>query len=241
MKDKLSYFDKQDYEKRIEYCNNCQGIDDCEQFPGKGRKPIIIEYQGRYILSNTKCEKARGSLNDNLILDQKYRTIDIDNKKEIISVIKEKHNLYLWGSVGKGKTHFLYWLANIYNEKGQDVHIELMSNVVRNVKQFKDDDYIEHLQTVQNLFLDDFGNEYATYFSIVDIVFPILDERYKRGLKTFITSNYDLNELTSMYANTVSGQTNLTEKQALTKVLTIKSRIGGEYGIIELQGKNQRL
>jgi len=242
MVDKLSNIDKLYFESTIKNCEDCKGIDYCTQ-ELHGLIPTIVydDIFKTYSLGKKKCHKQRGSFNDRLILEERYQTWEAGNKEEIIKTIKERKNIYLWGGVGKGKTHFLYWLSNLFSLKGQSVHVDLMSNIVRRCKQFDDrEDYVDKLQTVDNLMIDDIGNEYMTQYTIIDILFPILDERYKRGKKTFITSNYTLNSLANMYAGVVKKSNDLTEEQALTKSLIIKSRLK-TFGELEIKSKNWRI
>jgi primosomal protein DnaI len=58
---------------------------------------------------------------------------------------------------------------------------------------------INDLRKCTVLILDDLGSESVTSWTRDEILFPLLDERMQKGLKTYFTSNYDLKGLEEHY------------------------------------------
>ena len=103
----------------IERCQECKGINDCNQ--------KRVGYS-----NGLRCRyNYRGTSNNNLIELSKYENIDIDNWNEIKNHINVKHSIYVWGTYGVGKSHLLYYLANFYNKQGHSVYINNISDITK--------------------------------------------------------------------------------------------------------------
>lgn len=221
------------YTERKKICDECISYETCKQ-DLIGIAPIIINDK----LSGVRCNKARGGMNTNLILDQKYMKVDCDNKKELFNQLKNNHTLYIYGKSGIGKTHFLYHTANLYNGKGKDIYINLVQNCMLEVKEtfnkFQDasiSSVIRKLQTIDVLLLDDLGNERATDFTLLEVLQAVIDYRYLNNKITIISSNYAPDELFKIYNNVKNVQA--------SQIAPIISRLK-DMGVMEYKSKYWR-
>lgn len=170
---------------------------------------------------------------------EKFKEFTCDNKQQIMDSIKShNHSGYIWGKCGIGKTHLCYYLSNKFRSILKTTYVGLMADINRQVKQqmrmrdtgnIVEFDIITRLKNVDVLFLDDIGNEYATQYTVSEILQTVLDHRYKNEKPTVITSNYSLGELHTIYNEIVGGQ---KSAQLISRIQT--------FGEIEMKGKSWR-
>lgn len=104
--------------------------------------------------------------------------------------------LLLYGSVGTGKTYYSACIANKLIDDGYSV---IMTNFARltNTIQGKFDgkqEYIDSLNRYSLLIIDDLGAERKSEF-MQEMVFNIIDSRYRSGLPFIITTNLTAEEI----------------------------------------------
>jgi len=240
MFDKLNENDKIYANQLIDKCKGCKGIEQCQQeMIGLIPHQAYDDLTKSYYFAFTKCKYARGWTNTNMIT--RYDTWEHPMRKLIVAHIKEHKGIYLWGDVGTGKTKFLYCLANQLNKKGKDVHVESTFEVVKKIKdgfnrttEQGERTYLDKLEDVEYLFLDDLGNERKTEFNIIDVLWVLIDYRYQNNKPTFFSSNYTLAELYDMYTKALNSD--YAQKQIRPIISRLKT-----YGEIELKGRNFRL
>lgn len=229
----MNELDKLVYERRKKICEECQGYDSCKQ-DMKGIATKIVDDK----LVNYICNKAKGSCNTDLILNEKYKVVECDNKKELFKQLKLNKTLYIHSKPGLGKTHFLYHIAKLYNDNGKNVYVNLVQNCMLEIKetfdQFKDStmsSIIKKLQTVDVLLLDDLGNERATAFTLLEVLQAVIDYRYINGKITVISSNHKPDELFSLYNN--------VKDVHASQIAPIISRLN-DMGVMEYKSKYWR-
>ena len=109
---------------------------------------------------------------------------------------KNGKGLLLHGTVGTGKTYFAACIANRLIDKGYSV---LMTNFSRLTNQIQGtfdgkQEYIDSLNRYTLLIIDDLGIERKTEF-MQEMVYNIIDSRYRSGLPFIVTTNLTTDEI----------------------------------------------
>ena len=104
--------------------------------------------------------------------------------------------LLLFGTVGTGKTYYAACIANSLIDKGYTV---LMTNFARLTNKIQGmyegkQEYIDSLNDFDLLIIDDLGAERKSEF-MQEMVFNIIDSRYRSGLPFIITTNLTADEI----------------------------------------------
>lgn len=131
--------------------------------------------------------------------DRKNKEISDAMKKyadQFTEFKKSGTGLILFGSVGTGKTYYSACIANELIDKGYSV---LMTNFARLTNQLQGkfegrQEFIDSLNSYALLIIDDLGAERNSEY-MQEMVFNIIDSRYRSGLPLIITTNLDLNDL----------------------------------------------
>lgn len=109
---------------------------------------------------------------------------------------KEGKGLLLYGTVGTGKTYYAACIANRLIDKGYKV---LMTNFARLTNQIQGtyegkQEMIDELNRYHLLVIDDLGAERKSEY-MQEMVFNIIDSRYRSGLPFIITTNLTAEEI----------------------------------------------
>lgn len=109
---------------------------------------------------------------------------------------KDGKGLLLFGTVGTGKTYFAACIANRLIDEGYKV---LMTNFTRLTNQMQGmfegkQKFIDSLNRYQLLIIDDLGAERQSEY-MQEMVFNIIDARYRSGLPFIITTNLTAEEI----------------------------------------------
>lgn len=109
---------------------------------------------------------------------------------------KDGKGLLLYGTVGTGKTYLAACIANRLIDQGYSV---LMTNFARLSNQIQGmfdgkQAFIDSLNRYTLLIIDDLGVERKTEY-MQEIVFNIVDSRYRSGLPFIITTNLTADEI----------------------------------------------
>lgn len=109
---------------------------------------------------------------------------------------KDGKGLLLYGTVGTGKSYYAAAIANALIDEG---HSCLMTNFARLTNQIQGmfegkQEYIDSLNRYALLIIDDLGAERKSEF-MQEMVFNIIDARYRSGLPFIITTNLSGDEL----------------------------------------------
>jgi DNA replication protein DnaC len=185
-----------------------------------------------------EAEKYFQKFRQEFILDKSnksyYELISNYFSQDIIFENKFEGNLnkglLVFGGVGTGKTSSFRILQNVYSLTKDKNHWVKMVNCQRIVTNFNSsinkDEIINHHSRGKFLF-DDLGSEpIASNFGKEDIFKRILELRYdeyiSRGTKTFITTNFNMEEIRERYG------------------VRVYDRFYEMMNIISLEGKSKR-
>lgn len=100
--------------------------------------------------------------------------------------------LLLYGSVGSGKTFAAACVANALIDKGIPVLMTNFSRIINRIQASFDgrQEYIDSITAYPLLIIDDLAAERNTEF-VNEVVFSVIDARYRTGLPLIITTNID--------------------------------------------------
>lgn len=105
--------------------------------------------------------------------------------------------LIFWGDVGTGKTFVAGCIANYLLDKKIPVLMTNFSKIINDLMEFKIENknkYLQELNKYKLLIIDDLGAERQSDFAL-EQVFNVIDNRYKNGQPTIITTNLTLQEI----------------------------------------------
>lgn len=109
---------------------------------------------------------------------------------------KDGKGLLLSGPVGTGKTYLAACIANALIDKGYRVKMTKFTDLVNTLQGMYEGKqrFINSLNDFQLLILDDLGVERNSEY-MQEMVYNILDSRYRSGLPLIITTNLTLEEI----------------------------------------------
>lgn len=105
------------------------------------------------------------------------------------------YGLLLYGSVGTGKTFAAAEVVNALIDKGYCCLMTNFSRIINTMWSIEDKQaYLDDLNKYELLVIDDLSSERQTQY-MQDMVFQIIDARYRANLPMIITTNVDATEL----------------------------------------------
>lgn len=116
-----------------------------------------------------------------------------DNFREFL---RQGKGLLLYGTVGTGKTYYAASVANRLIEKGYNVKLTNFATLINQIQGTFNDKQgiIDKLNSYPLLIIDDLGAERSSEF-MQEMVFNIIDGRYRAGLPMIITTNLTAEEI----------------------------------------------
>ena len=191
-------------------------------YPGMSMK-LCIDDSGKlsYVLGPNEETKRKEALEKNYIYkdfpeawaDLNGKTVKGERYKKLRTALAKtftkncvKPWVFVKGEAGSGKS---YYLAAVLNGLAADGEIvcfingakrfdELKSLAIKNRKQF--DKIMVELEECGTMVIDDFGNEFKSEYIRDQIILPLLSERSRAGLRTYFTSQYNLDEIKQLYS-----------------------------------------
>ena len=109
---------------------------------------------------------------------------------------KDSKGLLFYGSVGTGKTYYAACIANRLIDKGCPCLMTSVSKITNELQGMFEgkQDYINNLNRYPLLIIDDLGHERKTEY-MNEIMYNVIDSRYKSGLPFIITTNLTADEI----------------------------------------------
>jgi len=241
-------------------CHKCIGLTSCPQ-PIRGHFPRLEPYLGRLRLGFTPCKffKSQQHL-DNIqafhmpkaLTHANFETLHADaNREELFRLGMDfvfnyqkdvyKKGMFLYGSMGSGKTYAMCAIANELAKRGVGCAVVYFPELIAQIKASFNteatnagDAIVKKLKDVPVLMLDDIGSESVTSWMRDEILGRILNHRMMHELSTFFTSNFSFAQLQSHYEQTTRNE---YEPVKATRIL---ERIKALAVPVELIGKNYR-
>lgn len=205
------------------HCGKCGTNKQCQVtiFGSKRTVPCICECRKKEIAIEKEKEKALRSLENiemlkrNSLMDDKFQSCSFDsieltsdNKRQFVickryadkfdELYKKNQGLLLYGDVGTGKTHLACCIGNFLMERLHPVFATSLVKILHKAKSFKssedEDLYISKINEAHLLILDDLGAERDTDYAL-EIVYHIIDSRYRSGKPMIVTTNLSLQEM----------------------------------------------
>ena len=184
------------------------------------------------------------------IADYELTTERIGVYNEVLGLIenfdlnKKQRGLWVQGDFGIGKTYLMSAMAKELNKKGAGVTMVELGEFIETYKsnfgnnEDKQQKVLNNLIFVDVLIIDDIGAEHTTEWAIQQVIYPIINKRYKSEKLTFFTSN-----LTKFdYAKRLISPAKQTKNDEDTKETAkrLLTRIDGLTKEIQTSGNNRR-
>ncbi len=243
--------------EQLKKCIGCKGLNNCHQ-KSKGYLENLVD-DGLLHIEQTACKYENQRLHDirhlqNFLVNDmpmKLATVSFDKidfkangtayTETVYGLLEnasKNESVYLYGQMGTGKTYLAACCANYFARNGKKVAFVNYPAFCRRMSQSVVSG--EYQQEVKRLcyahfvVFDDIGAESVTEWNRDQILFPILNERYEKGLVTWFTSNESIESLQEhfQYAN--------KNKEETMKAARILERITSMCKVKTLTGKDRR-
>lgn len=185
--------------------SKCRCYREKQQQEEKERQLAELEYKRRNAKNNSLMdEKAKNAIFEKL-------TVNNDNRRYIRASenycehwnenYKANRGLLFYGGTGRGKTTLACCIANRLTDKGVNVKVMSVNAMIQRVKdsyrnkgENGETEIKAEIKNASLLILDDLGAEYKTEWSAC-FLYEIIDERYRTGKPTIVTTNLSLRQL----------------------------------------------
>lgn len=174
-------------------------ICDCKaaELEREKQRERMEEYDRRRRVCFSQTNMAQWTFANDDRRNEKLSDAMLRYAEQFPSFLKDGKGLLLHGTVGTGKTYFAACIANHVIDQG---YRALMTNFARLTNQIQGmyegkQKFIDDLNRYQLLILDDLGAERKSEF-MQEMVFNIIDTRYRSGLPFIVTTNLTGEEIT---------------------------------------------
>ena len=244
----------------VRKCQGCPELSACSQ-PIRGHFPTLEPHAGNLTLQYAPCQyfisqQHLGNI-DTMHMPKSMKSASFDtmhadaNREELFRLGMDfvlnykidgvyKKGLFLYGSMGSGKTYAMCAIANELAKRGIGCAVVYFPELIAQIKEsFSGNENgnvatVEKLKNVPVLMLDDIGSESVTSWMRDEVLGRILNHRMNHELPTFFTSNFNFEQLQTHYE-----QTTRNEYEPV-KAMRILERIKALCIPVELVGKNYR-
>lgn len=243
-----------DFVSDLKYCAKCPGIEKCQK-----ENPLFVTkvtYKSGYVDREiTPCKQylKRVQLNNQFLIrdfDEEILNVklsELDKTKERMEIVslyyefKEKginNWIYVAGRQNTGRSYTASVLAS--DAAKNNLGPIIFANSPRRINEltdmyFNDKDRfkkeLDRFIDVPILILDDFGNEVKNDIVRDAIVFPIISNRANKKLITIFTSDFNINDLISLYSTNKAGQIRGDQIKKILKGMCKKEINLGDLGV----------
>lgn len=204
-------------------CGKCHTPKECiAPFGGENKKfPCICACENKRIEEERLAMKRQQEMNyiaklkKDSLMDDKFAFSTFanteetpDNKRQLAickryaekfgELLEKNQGLLLYGSVGTGKTHLACCIGNALMDRMYPVFATSLVKIVQRSRNAKGDDdeeaFLRRMNTAKLLILDDLGAERSTEYAL-EIVYNVIDSRYRSGKPMIVTTNLSMNEM----------------------------------------------
>lgn len=206
------------------YCGRCHTRKEYEiEFNGieKCKVPVMCQCEmdkqekEKEVEMKRKQMKRIASLKRNSLMDEKFKScsfssvaITENNRKQVKAckryaekfseMLAKNQGLLMYGDVGTGKTHLACCVGNYLMENFTTVFATSLIKIIQKTRSFRGEDdeaeFIAKMNRADLLILDDFGAERSTDYAL-EIVYNVIDSRYRAGKPMIVTTNLTLAEM----------------------------------------------
>ncbi|MCI5723165.1 MAG: ATP-binding protein [Erysipelotrichaceae bacterium] len=245
------------WRKDYEPCMHCTGLNQCKQringyyddLCDNGILQLVqtpCRYKQNYMNQTSHIEKYLSNDLPKQMFTVSFDKINLSKETEEYLLVWELcrnaslHNqgLYLYGTMGCGKTYLSACGANDHARKGEKTaYIHYPTYCTRAISLMKTGEYkteLSRLMRAKFLVIDDIGAESVNEWNRDQLLLPLLEKRYTEGLTTWFTSNCDIDTLKEHFRYVGKG------KEDELKAARIMERITSMAKIQTLTGKDRR-
>ena len=169
---------------------------------------------------------------------QNHTFANDDGKNQSVTRIAKKYvekftelkfggkGILFYGSVGTGKSYIASCIANALIDKGYTVKMTNFAKIIKRMQgKFEGrQEYLDSLNKCELLIIDDLGIERQSEFA-QEVVFDVIDSRYKTGLPMIVTTN--------LLPNDFKAPNNVTKSRIYDRILE-------KCFPVEVKGANRR-
>lgn len=203
-----------DYLDSIYTCKECKDTGYVEQKKCKCRKMKEAEYlyeesNIKELLENNNFSKFREDYYTEDEMECYYKILE-HSVKYVEDFKSSFKNLLFYGDVGSGKTFFSCCIAKALMDRGTPtIHITTQSLQEKMFAQMREPEkaldiqkYLEYLENIDLLILDDFGAEHMTKYWYSKLL-NIINIRMIKRLPIIYTTNLSLNDILEKYGDRI--------------------------------------
>jgi primosomal protein DnaI len=234
----------------LKNCSKCKGLNYCLNevqghvyYPNnKGDFIEFIYKPCKYYKENINNNKTKFFETPKVLMNASLSDLNTEKErndvlKYIMNFLKQKTNgervkgLYLSGSFGSGKSYILSALLNELSNKGYVTtnvyYPSLLKRLKASFNDYNYDEVIDEIMTSDILLLDDIGAENNTAWARDEVLATILQYRMDNDLTTFFTSNFTIEELENLLAETSKGADIIKARRIIERIkyLTVEERL----------------
>ena len=234
----------------LKNCSKCRSIDKCKnEIEGHVYYPNVRNDRLEFFYKPCKHFKEQKKLNKTVFFEtpkslQEASLSDLVNEKERTTIVKyikdflkKKMNnepakgMYLSGSFGSGKSYILSALLNELSNKGcKTVNVyypALLKRLKASFNEYNYDEVLDEIMNCEVLLIDDIGAENNSAWARDEVLGTILQHRMDNNYTTFFTSNFTIDELESVLAETSKGSDVIKARRIIERIkyLTVEEAL----------------